>query len=172
MRKVPTLPMSEEKKLHKNRKARVFAFQFLYHFQWENFFDDAAHLQESLEKNETAALDKELREFKESVPAPFEDELYNFSLQLIKGVLLKGPQIETDIESKSDNWKISRMSKIDLTLLKLGIYEMEYENSTPPKVVVNEILELAKEFSTEKSAKFVNGILDELCRSLINDSSR
>jgi len=53
------------------------------------------------------------------------------------------------------------MSKVDLTLLKLGLYELEYVKKTPKKVVINEILEIAKEFSTEKSSSFINGILDQ-----------
>jgi N utilization substance protein B len=147
---------------HKNREARVFAFQFLYHFQWDDFFADAKMLQESLESKDNSDVDKEIAQFRESVPAPFNQDIYDFSLSLIKGVLLKAPTIENDLEQYSKNWKLSRMSKVDLTLLKLGIYELEYIKLTPKKVVINEILEIAKEFSADKSTNFINGILDQV----------
>ena len=161
MREVSFIPMSQEKDIHKNRQARTFAFQFLYHFQWEDFYTDAAELQQKLAANDQSELDNEVRNFRESVPAPADKDVYHYAFNLITGVLLKAPTIEADLEGYSKNWKLSRMSKVDLTLLKLGLYELEYIPETPKKVVINEILEIAKDFSSEKSTSFINGILDQ-----------
>lgn len=164
--------MSEKKDIHENREARTFAFQFLYHFQWEDFYQDANELQQNLAANDQSKIDHEIRNFRESVPAPVDKKIYDFSFSLISGVLLKAPLIETDLEKYSKNWKLSRMSKVDLTLLKLGLYELEYIPDTPKKVVINEILELAKEFSSEKSSSFINGILDQHAKSLSERGSK
>ena len=122
--------MSEKKDIHKNRQARTFAFQFLYHFQWEDFYQDANELQQKLAANDQSTIDHEIRNFRESVAAPTEKEIYDFSFNLISGVLLKAPLIETELEKYSQNWKLSRMSKVDLTLLK----PVSYTHLTLPTI--------------------------------------
>ena len=84
--------------------------------------------------------------------------------QVILGIEENKEQIKSQIEKnlKSD-WKIERISKIDLAILKLAIYEIEY-TETPFKVVINEAVELAKKYGEESSKKFVNGILASIVK--------
>lgn len=72
------------------------------------------------------------------------------------------PEIDQMINGVSEGWKTSRMSKVDLTILRLGVYEMKYDEDIPVKVAINEAVELAKMFGGEESAQFINGILGKL----------
>ncbi|OGM15393.1 transcription antitermination factor NusB [Candidatus Woesebacteria bacterium RBG_19FT_COMBO_42_9] len=78
--------------------------------------------------------------------------------QMAKNVVAKLPKIDNKIEKAATAWPVDKLNRIDLAILRLAIYEMENEN-TPPKVVIDEAVELAKEFGAESSAAFVNGVL-------------
>ena len=88
-----------------------------------------------------------------------DDNTKNYINEIINGVEDNNSEIEKQIEEniKSD-WTLSRISKIDVTLLKLGIYEILY-SKLPYKVVINEVVELAKKYAEETSPSFINGIL-------------
>ena len=63
------------------------------------------------------------------------------------------------------NWKLSRLSKIEHTLFIMAIYELKYQQETPPKVVINEAIELGKKYSNKDSGSFINGILDNFLKN-------
>ena len=69
------------------------------------------------------------------------------------------PQIDEKINEVAKRWKTSRMGKVDLTLLRLAVYEIQYEEDVPNGVAINEAVELAKNYGTDDSSSFVNGIL-------------
>lgn len=71
------------------------------------------------------------------------------------------PEIDRIIEESSEGWKLSRLTKVDLTLLRLAVYEMKFEN-LPSGIAINEAVELAKRYGTDKSPAFVNGILAKI----------
>ena len=71
-------------------------------------------------------------------------------------------EIDAAINEVAEGWKTSRMGKVDLTLLRLAVYEMKYEEDVPVGVAINEAVELAKLYGTDDSASFVNGILGKL----------
>lgn len=73
-------------------------------------------------------------------------------------------EIDTAINAVAEGWKTSRMGKVDLTLIRLAVYEMKYEEDVPVGVAINEAVELAKSFGREESASFINGILGKLAR--------
>lgn len=75
-------------------------------------------------------------------------------------------EIDTRIEEKSNGWKTSRMAKADLSVLRLAVYEMLYDDVVPTGVAINEAVELAKAYGGEKSTAFVNGILASIAREL------
>lgn len=75
-----------------------------------------------------------------------------------KDLLEKIPQIDTLINEKVEGWKTSRMAKVDLTLIRLAIYEIQYEK-LPVKVAINEAVDIAKKYGTDHSPSFVNGVL-------------
>jgi N utilization substance protein B len=82
--------------------------------------------------------------------------------QLVAGTTQHQKQIDEVIRQYSVGWELDRMPVVDLTLLRMAIYELLYEQDVPVKVVINEAVELAKVFSTAESAKFVNGVLGKL----------
>lgn len=83
---------------------------------------------------------------------------------LAAGVLEKRHEIDSAIESCSENWSVERMSVIDRNILRLAVYELLYCLETPFKVVIDEAVELAKTYGTEESSAFVNGVLDKVYR--------
>jgi transcription antitermination protein NusB len=78
--------------------------------------------------------------------------------ELAKKVLSKKKEIDKMIEEAAPAWPVEKLNKIDLAILRLAIYELE-NKKTPPKVVIDEAVELAKEFGSENSPSFVNGVL-------------
>lgn len=88
-----------------------------------------------------------------------EEKATQYIEQTISGIFLQGAEIEKMIsQNLKEKWDIGRISKVNLALLKLGIYEMVY-SKLPYKVVVNEVVELAKKYGEDTSPSFVNGIL-------------
>ena len=84
---------------------------------------------------------------------------------IVSGVIKHAVSIDTSIEQNSRNWKIARMSYIDRNILRIAVYEFMYEDS-PPVVVINEAIEVAKRYGDGESGQFVNGVLDAIRKSL------
>ncbi|NWF89181.1 MAG: transcription antitermination factor NusB [Ignavibacteriaceae bacterium] len=89
-----------------------------------------------------------------------------FARSLINQVLANKSQLDEIIKSKVDNWDISRIALIDRILLRIGVCEITYFPDIPPKVSINECIEIAKLYSTASSGKFINGILDAILDDL------
>src|SRR5712692_598100 len=100
----------------------------------------------------------------ENALRPKRDE---FMEELAKGAVQMAPDIDHRIAKKSENWKIERMPTVDRNILRLAIYEMD-QQTTPPAVVIDEALELARQFSGEESVSFINGILDAVHKEIRN----
>ena len=77
-------------------------------------------------------------------------------------ILEKIPEIDRMIDEISVGWRVSRMSRVDLTILRLAVYEMKYDDDIPVAVAINEAVELARKYGGESSPSFVNGILAKL----------
>ncbi len=90
-----------------------------------------------------------------------EPELRDFAISLVLGVLRNREELDALITAKAENWSVSRMAATDRNILRLGTYEIRYTD-TPPRVAVDEAVELAKRFGAANSSQFVNGILDKL----------
>ena len=82
-----------------------------------------------------------------------------FATQLVRGVEAHRRELDELIGSLSDEWAVERMPVIDRNVLRLGAYELLHNRETPRAVVINEAIELAKEYSTEDSGRFINGLL-------------
>lgn len=95
-----------------------------------------------------------------------EKEAGDFAQELLHGTLEKLEEIDGLIRRLAVGWEPSRMANVDRNLLRLAIYEMRYREDVPNNVAINEAIELAKEFSGEEAAKFINGILGNLAREL------
>lgn len=131
---------------HRGREA---ALQLLYH--WE------------IGRLEGADLDEAARFFWETHPAP--EESRELAGRLVGGTVARVAEIDPLIEQNAEHWRLSRMAVLDRLILRLAVYELCY-TETPKAVVIDEALELAKTFSGEQSAAFVNGVLDAIRRRL------
>ncbi|MFS1512223.1 transcription antitermination factor NusB [Chengkuizengella sp. SCS-71B] len=87
-----------------------------------------------------------------------------FIQELIDGTFHNKTNIDFLINDYLKGWKIERLSRVDIQILRLAIYEMFYLKDTPPKVIVNEAIELSKYFGTEESGKFINGVLGKMIK--------
>ena len=74
-------------------------------------------------------------------------------------IIAKIDEIDTAINESTKGWKTTRMGKVDLSIIRLAVYEMKFEEDIPAKVSINEAVELAKKYGTDESASFVNGVL-------------
>lgn len=84
-----------------------------------------------------------------------------FLEKLVRGTTEQQTEIDAALEQKLEKWTLSRLPKIERTVLRLAVYELMFEPDTPNKVVLNEAIELCKTFGDEKSSKFVNGVLSK-----------
>ena len=89
-------------------------------------------------------------------------DIYSFAMSLINGCRSNIKEIDEKISSVTEHWELRRMAIIDKNILRLGVYELLHRNDIPPKVSINEAIELAKKYSTKNSGTFVNGILDKI----------
>lgn len=128
-------------------KAREFALQML--FQWEMQPQEPARVEGGFWKN--ARAEKRTRAF---------------ANQLFEGAAAAAAENDRLIGRHAKDWRVERMAAIDRNILRLAVFELR-AGDTPPKVVLNEAVELAKKFSSEESAPFINGILDAVSKSLL-----
>ncbi|KPU28091.1 antitermination protein NusB [Caloranaerobacter sp. TR13] len=87
-----------------------------------------------------------------------EDEI-EYLDRVFERLIEKLPIIDSKIEKYSEGWKINRIAKVDLSILRLAIFEIMYMEDIPVEVSINEALEISKKYSTEESSKFINGLL-------------
>lgn len=129
------------------RKAREVALQVLFQI-------DVSHV----DAHEAIEL------FWDHFDAP--ESAREFSTQLIEGTIDHLQVIDDRIKSCSENWSLDRMSRVDRNILRLAVYELTYCKDIPPKVALNEAIDLGKEYGSENSGSFINGILDALYAKL------
>jgi N utilization substance protein B len=103
----------------------------------------------------------------EKIPeAQCDDEARAFSRDVVFGVIEHIRVIDDQIGLASTHWSISRMPRVDRNLLRLAVYELMFRSDIPPKVSINEALEIAKRFSADDAPMFINGVLDRVLSSL------
>lgn len=93
---------------------------------------------------------------------PQEQTLRSFANELFQGTVAAVEQIDAAIRRHAEHWRLERMAAVDRNILRLGIYELTQRQDTPPVVVINEALEIARKFSDEESVAFINGMLDQI----------
>lgn len=147
-------------------RSRQRALQVLY--QWDvtkRPVDEAIRsFYDTLEADKAAEERVEEAEESDETPQDGRDE---FMEELARGASAMAPELDHRIAEKSAHWKIERMPIVDRNILRLGIYEMSRQE-TPPAVVIDEALELARQFSGEESVSFINGVLDAVHKELRN----
>ncbi len=93
------------------------------------------------------------------------DSIKNDVARYVRGIYDNLSQIDEKISICLENWHLERLSSVDRSILRLGTYELLYEEDVPIEVTLDEAVELAKKYGTENSGKFVNGVLDKIARS-------
>ena len=143
--------MSNFKTSGNRHQSRIIAFQFLY-----------GNVQPISEKHsgEYTFSEKDFTTFCES----FQLLPDTFAYELVCGVGKKIPALDEVIAKFSEHWRIERMSKIDLTILSMGTYEIQTFLDIPKSVSINEAIELAKQYGEKDSPSFINGILDKIAK--------
>lgn len=132
--------------------SRSIAMQSLYEWDFSGKKPD----------NFKTIIEKNIKEFGPGL----EDE--TFVWELIAGVVKNLSQIDKIIEKAAPEWPIDQITVVDRNILRMGIYELLYgdKNAVPPKVAINEAIELAKTFGGESSGKFINGVLGTIYKNL------
>lgn len=92
------------------------------------------------------------------------DTVKDFAEVIVHGVEENKEKINEMISECADNWKIERMAAIDRNIMRIATYELLFTEEVPPKVAINEAIEMAKKFGDKDSSKFVNGILDKISK--------
>jgi len=100
-----------------------------------------------------------------------EESVRDFAEFLVLGVASKKDELDSVISKYADNWELDRMATIDRNILRIASFELLHSNQVPPKVAINEAIEMAKKFGDKDSGKFVNGILDKISKSDERESS-
>jgi len=131
----------------RRRKARESALQILFQLEFNK---------PQLEK----AIDRFWKERKAS------EEIKDYSNWIVKGIVSHQEDIDNLIQSTSSHWRLSRMAHVDRNILRIAVFEFLYEKNVAPAVVINEAIEIAKKYSSDQAAAFVNGILDAVRKKL------
>ena len=100
-----------------------------------------------------------------------DDSVCKLAFELTKGTWDKLSQCDEVIVDSTIKWRLSRLSPVDKSILRLAVYQLKYCDDIPPRVVMNEAIELAKEYSSDKSPSFVNGVLDAAFRKIASQSN-
>jgi N utilization substance protein B len=131
----------------RRRKARESALQILFQLEFNK---------PRIEK----AVDQFWKEKKAS------EEIRDYSNWIVKGIVSHQEEIDNLIQSLSNHWRLSRMAHVDRNILRIAVFEFLYEKDIAPAVIINEAIEIAKKYSSDESAAFVNGILDAIKKKL------
>ena len=89
-----------------------------------------------------------------------------FATRLAAGALARVKELDERIRSRAEHWRIARMAVVDRNILRVAVFELGWERDIPPKVAINEAIEIAKKFGTRESGRFINGVLDRIHREL------
>jgi transcription antitermination protein NusB len=132
-------------------KSREFALQML--FEWDMTRQEAASVEKLFWKSARAS-----------------ESTRQFADELFEGTIAQADSIDKLVAKLSENWRLDRLAAVDRSILRLAIYELR-SATAPPRVVIDEALELAKKFSSAESPAFLNGILDSAFKSLEAEAS-
>ena len=134
---------------------RIVALQTLYEYEFRSQSEDS-----NLELDEV--LQRNIERYKESI-----DDT-DFVRSLVDGVLEHQEDLDAKLQPMAPGWPLDQIARIDRNVLRIGLYELLYKaDSVPPKVVINEAVELAKAFGSDNSSKFINGVLGTAFRTLL-----
>ncbi len=114
-----------------------------------------------IEFNSSQEMPEQIRLFFEGLEE-LEEQDQSYMEEKYRRIVEKLPELDKQIEETAKGWRLSRMGKVDLTILRLAVYEMEFDDDVPVGVAINEAVELSKKFGGDDSPAFVNGILGKI----------
>jgi N utilization substance protein B len=132
----------------RRRKAREVALQFLYQLDLHGETDPTPHEADFWARH------------------PVDAETRAFASALVRGATSRHAEVDSIIAQYTEHWDIERMAVVDRNILRLAVYELLEHPSVPPKVAINEAIEISKKFGTGESSRFINGILDRVHKEL------
>ena len=132
----------------RRRKTREVALQFLYQLD--------LHGEDDPGRQETEFWSRH----------PVDEETRVFGDALVRGTKANQAKIDQIISQFAEHWDLGRMAVVDRNILRLAVYELLWTDDVPPKVVINEAIEIAKKFGTKESSRFINGMLDRIHKEL------
>jgi N utilization substance protein B len=127
------------------RKSRELALQMLF--------------QHDMSGNEPDMIITTFEDLQKSKPNTRE-----FATKIFRGTVDHLSEIDDMIQAQAENWRLSRMAVVDRNIIRMSVYEFLHENDTPKLVIIDEAIEIAKKFGTQKSSQFINGILDGILK--------
>ena len=139
------------------RKGRILAFQALY--SWD------AHYSQT---NKTS-IPEELLDFswaRQTDDGPLDEEMTAFSRLLVTGAVENIISIDNMIGKHLENWELARLNRVDLAVLRMSVYTLMFQTDMHPSIVIDEAIDISKEFGTDDSYRFVNGVLDSIRKTL------
>ncbi len=135
--------------MRKRTQAREITLKALYQFDIHRQIDDCAY--------------PKAADFEDFLQDSTDDpEVRDYARRLLSGVVSSLDDLDEQIAAVSENWRLNRTAAVDRCVLRIGLFEMLEFSEVPPKVAINEAIELAKKYSAEQSGAFVNGILDKI----------
>lgn len=139
------------------RKGRILAFQALYF--WES---NRVPVEELV--GFAWLEDEKLKSLDESIAV--------FSRSLIVGAIENISEIDNMLKNHLENWDISRLNRVDLAVLRMSVYSLMFQTDMPPSIVIDEAIGICREFGTDESYKFINGVLDSIRKSLLKEREK
>ena len=133
----------------RRRRARELALQFLYQLDLNGAADLTPH--EADFWAQQGEVDASTRDY---------------TTTLVQGAKAEQPKIDELITHSTEHWDLERMSVVDRNILRVAVFELAFQHDVPPKVAINEAIEIAKKFGTRESSRFINGVLDRIHREL------
>ena len=127
------------------RKARELALQMLF--------------QQDMSGNQPDQIIDTFEELQKAKPNTRE-----FATKIFRGTSENLAEIDDMIQNQAENWRLSRMAAVDRNIIRMSVYEFLHETDTPKLVVIDEAIEIAKKYGTQKSSQFINGILDGILK--------
>jgi N utilization substance protein B len=138
---------------------RIVALQTLYEQDFRIECQDA-------EFNLQVVLDRNIERYSETI----DDK--DFIVKLVEGVSAKQDELDKVLQPLAPEWPLAQVARMDRIVLRMGLYELLFEKDVPPKVAINEAVELAKAFGSDNSSRFINGVLGTALRNIEEKSEK
>jgi len=139
------------------RKGRILAFQALY--SWDAHYSQTKKI----------SIPEGLLDFswaRNSNDVPLDEEMTSFSRLLVTGTIENIISVDDMIEKHLQNWDLKRLNRVDLAVLRMSVYTLMFQTDMPPTIVIDEAIDISREFGTDDSYRFVNGVLDSIRKTI------